>query len=153
MRANSNSTHDHLEWIKKVEVAKWESQRPADRSETAHHERMALLDRERLSTGKSVNDLESAIHQGEASVLYIKSCQNQVASDLDSLKSLCTTVSPKEVCNIVYRELGISWFAETGQPLRCVIQNRKSNDIIPVTLNENHNTYELANSLWGLFGK
>lgn len=114
---------------------------------------MALLDRERLSIGKSVNDLESAIHQGEASLFHIKSCQGQATHDLDSLKLHCTTVSPKEVCNIVYRELGISWFAETGQPIRCVIQNRKSNDIIPVTLNDNHNTYEVANSLWAHFGK
>lgn len=51
--------------MKRVETAKWESQRPADRSASRHAEEMSALERERFNLAKSINDLEGMIVQYE----------------------------------------------------------------------------------------
>jgi uncharacterized protein YlxW (UPF0749 family) len=51
--------------MKRVETAKWESQRPADRPASRHAEEMSALERERFNLAKSINDLEEMIVQYE----------------------------------------------------------------------------------------
>lgn len=52
-----------VEWMKRVEAAKWEATRPADKTEDRHAESMAELERERLVLCKAINELESNTHQ------------------------------------------------------------------------------------------
>ena len=47
-------------WIKKVEAAKWEAQRPAEKSELKHTERMNEAERERFTLVKQIDELELA---------------------------------------------------------------------------------------------
>jgi hypothetical protein len=47
-------------WIKKVEAAKWEAQRPTERSELKHTERMNEAERERFTLVKQIDELELA---------------------------------------------------------------------------------------------
>lgn len=55
-----------LEWMKRVEAAKWEATRPADRGEARHAERMSELDRQRFALAKQIDQLELATQQLES---------------------------------------------------------------------------------------
>lgn len=47
-------------WIKKVEAAKWEAQRPPEKSDLKHTERMNEAERERFTLVKQIDELELA---------------------------------------------------------------------------------------------
>lgn len=53
-------------WIKKVEAAKWEAQRPAEKSEQKHTERINEVERERFALVKHIDELELASQQFNA---------------------------------------------------------------------------------------
>lgn len=53
-------------WIKKVEAAKWEAQRPSEKSEQKHTERINEVERERFALVKHIDELELASQQFNA---------------------------------------------------------------------------------------
>lgn len=67
--------------MKRVEIAKWEAQRPADRPAVRHSEEMAALEKERFSLAKSINDLETAIIQYESVLASQKSTLTSLHDD------------------------------------------------------------------------
>lgn len=73
--------------MKKVEAAKWEAQRPADKIESKHSERMSESEKERYSKIKLINDLEMELQQAEASVALLKQSVAEYANRLERLKA------------------------------------------------------------------
>lgn len=78
-----------LGWVKKVEAAKWESNRPADKTEAHHSDRMNELEKERYSLIKSIDELELLQEQliegfkaSEQRLTHIKSQLNIVDSPM-----------------------------------------------------------------------
>ena len=60
-------------WIKRVEQAKLEAQRPVEKSEMKHAERMSVAEKERFQLAKTINDQELAVQQLETSIANLKS--------------------------------------------------------------------------------
>lgn len=79
--------------MKKVEAAKWEAQRPAEKLESRHSERMSEAEKERYSKIKLINGLEMELQQAEASIAIIKQSLVEYSSRLEHLKmaSMSTT--------------------------------------------------------------
>lgn len=50
-------------WIKKVEAAKWEAQRPSEKSEAKHAERISEVEKERFALVKQIEELELSTQQ------------------------------------------------------------------------------------------
>lgn len=67
-----------LVWIKKVEVAKYEAQRPPERSELKHAERMSEAEREKFQLIKAINDQELAVQQLDSAVAAAKAQLSKV---------------------------------------------------------------------------
>jgi hypothetical protein len=84
-----------LVWMKKVETAKWEAQRPIDKLEARHAERMGEAERERYSIIKSVNDLEAEVQKLEACLLQEK---NRIAN----MRSLTRELHENDTRNLEY---------------------------------------------------
>lgn len=98
--------------MKKVEAAKWEAQRPADRTAARHAEEMSVLERERFSLAKAINDLESSLVQYE-SVLAIQK------TTLGTLQAENAKHTRGEISKIEYgpcasAALSASWVASSG---------------------------------------
>lgn len=72
--------------MKKVEAAKWEAQRPIEKLESKHSERMSESEKERYSKIKRINELEMELQQAEASIALLKQTLSEYNSRLDSLK-------------------------------------------------------------------
>lgn len=74
--------------MKKVEAAKWEAQRPIEKSEAKHAERMSEVERERYIVLKQVNDyevevqkLEAYIHQEKRKIAELRAAARDLAQD------------------------------------------------------------------------
>lgn len=81
-------------WIKKVEAAKWEAQRPSEKNELKHIERISEAEKERFSLVKQIEELELSTQQF-TSVLeqaVIQASQLKEANE----KSKKLTISPIE---------------------------------------------------------
>ena len=81
-------------WIKKVEAAKWEAQRPSEKSELKHIERISEVEKERFALVKQIEELELSTQQ-YASVLeqaVVQASQLKEANE----KSNKLTISPIE---------------------------------------------------------
>ena len=50
-------------WIKKVEAAKWEAQRPSEKGELKHIERISEVEKERFSLVKQIEEFELSAQQ------------------------------------------------------------------------------------------
>lgn len=50
-------------WIKKVEAAKWEAQRPSEKSELKHIERISEIEKERFALAKQIEESELSTQQ------------------------------------------------------------------------------------------
>lgn len=84
----------YLVWIKKVEAAKWESQRPSEKSEQKHGERVSEAEKERFSLVKQIEEFELSTQQF-VSILdqaVIQSAHLREANE----KSKKLTISPVE---------------------------------------------------------
>lgn len=146
--------------MKKVEGAKWEAQRPADRSENAHAERMAQLDRDRYVLAKAVNELELGVQQEEATWNQIRERLSSIKHRCESLHSKESTFSEDRVRSMVYREMGLSWAIDDVQvdsqgrwensDLKCRIVSHKNNDVFTVVFEPRSNLYQDAARLWSL---
>lgn len=77
--------------MKKVESAKWEAQRPNDKTEFKHSERMSESEKERYSRIKLLNDLEMELQQAEASVLFQKQQISKYKRNFSDLKEKTMT--------------------------------------------------------------
>ena len=73
--------------MKKVEAAKWEAQRPADKAEFRHSERMSEAEKERYQRIKLLNRLEMELQQTEASVLHQKEQLKSFSEVTNELKT------------------------------------------------------------------
>lgn len=81
-------------WIKKVEAAKWEAQRPSERSELKHIERISEVEKERFSLVKQIDELELATQQFAA---LIDQATDQLAKfRLANEKSKQVVINPIE---------------------------------------------------------
>ena len=83
-----------LVWIKKVEAAKWEAQRPSEKNELKHIERISEAEKERFALVKQIGELELSTQQF-SSVLeqaVIKNAQLKESNE----KSKKLTISPIE---------------------------------------------------------
>lgn len=154
------------EWMRKVEGAKWEAQRPADRSEAAHAERMALLDKERYALGKSINELELAIQREEAVSAQTRTRSESINSRINAIGAEASELSRDRVRSLVFRgEIGLSWAIEEldsdknfkNQPNKCRVISKLHNDIHTITFPPNLcdgpqsnsvNAYESTKRLW-----
>lgn len=50
-------------WIKKVEAAKWEAQRPSEKSELKHIDRISEIEKERFALVKQIEESELSTQQ------------------------------------------------------------------------------------------
>jgi hypothetical protein len=73
--------------MKKVEAAKWEAQRPSEKIESKHSERMSDCEKERYSKIKLINGLEMELQQAEASIALIKRGLVDYGNRLEHLKT------------------------------------------------------------------
>lgn len=81
-------------WIKKVEAAKWDAQRPSEKSELKHIERISEVEKEKFALAKQIEEFELSAQQF-TSVLeqaIIQSSQLKEANE----KSKKITISPIE---------------------------------------------------------
>lgn len=79
--------------MKKVEAAKWEAQRPAEKLESKHSERMSECEKERYSKIKIINELEMELQQLEASIALLKQTRIEYTRQLERIRvSNMTTV-------------------------------------------------------------
>lgn len=145
--------------MKKVEAAKWEAQRPADRSEAAHVERMAALDRDRYILAKTVNDLELATQREEATREQLIQKLSATQRRLEELTLGATSLSEEKVRSMVFKEIGVSWALEElsgiteinewkQRSVKCRILSRNSNDVFPLEFGPYSNCYEDAHQIW-----
>lgn len=84
----------NLVWIKKVEAAKWEAQRPSEKNELKHIERISEAEKDRFALVKQIGELELSTQQF-ASVLeqaVVQASQLKEANE----KSKKFTISPIE---------------------------------------------------------
>ena len=58
-----NSILFNLVWIKKVEAAKWEAQRPSEKSELKHIDRISEIEKERFALVKQIEESELSTQQ------------------------------------------------------------------------------------------
>ena len=58
--------------MKKVESAKWDAQRPIEKLEIKHSERMTDSEKEKFALIKSINDIEMELQKLEASLALQK---------------------------------------------------------------------------------
>lgn len=136
--------------MKKVEGAKWEAQRPADRSEEAHAERMAAVDRERYVLSKAIDDLEMSIQREEAALAQFDQRSAAVAARTRSIAEEQNTLSSDRIRTLVFRsEMGISWALNgldaastisddgsldlVGKSLKCRVVSPGLNDVFTLT--------------------
>lgn len=136
--------------MKKVETAKWEAQRPADRPAARHSEEMSILERERFALARSINDLESSLVQYETVLSGQKTTLAQLRQD--NAAGAHEAASKLDHEWNLYRQLGIDWigFGAAGQ-VKCRIADAPRNDIHLLTLDNNTmSSVEQANLLWNL---
>lgn len=156
------------EWMKKVEAAKWEAQRPADRSEAAHAERMAQVERDRYALAKAVNDLELSLQKEEASRAHLVERIANVQEKLETIRNESGHLSEDRIRSLVFRQMGISWAMEElsavekvddwkDQPLKCRVLCRNSNDVYTLSFSAHShaqsNPFNDANVLWSHLAK
>jgi kinetochore protein Spc24 len=150
--------------MKKVEAAKWEAQRPADRSEAAHAERMAQLDRDRYTLAKGVNDLELAIQREDATLKQLTERLLTTTRRLNELEAGHTAFDENKIRSLVFKDMGVSWALEELDGvdqiggwreaiIKSRILSRRSNDVFTLTFNPNSNSFEDAHQMWNCLGK
>lgn len=81
-------------WIKKVEAAKWESQRPSEKSEQKHMERIGEIEKERFALVKQIEDFELSTQQFTA--ILAQSTDQAVRLKHANEKSSKLTINPIE---------------------------------------------------------
>ena len=153
----------YVEWMKKVEGAKWEAQRPADRSEAAHEERMVQLEKERMALAKSINDLEMAIQREESVYRQFLEHRMTIKRRTDELESEKSQIKENKLRVLWFRDMGLSWslddFKNTSSfeswkmtPLKCHILSRKTNNVFSLSFeplnSSKSNPFEDARCLW-----
>lgn len=137
--------------MKKVEGAKWEAQRPADRSEASQEERMSHLERERIALAKSVNELEMAIQREEMIQVQLQERASTIQRRLLKVEGEEGQLGEDRIRATVYRDLGVTWIWEEptlntllkgsltnnslwqSLPLKCRVVNRKRNDVFTLS--------------------
>ena len=149
--------------MKKVEGAKWEAQRPADRSEVAHEERMVQLEKERMALAKSINDLEMAIQREESVYRQFLEHRMTIKRRTDELESEKAQIKEDKLRVLWFRDMGLSWslddFKNTNSlenwkitPLKCHILSRKTNDVFSLSFeplnSPKSSPFEDARCLW-----
>lgn len=150
------------QWMKKVEAAKWEAQRPADRSEAVHAERMAQVERDRYTLAKSVNELELTVQKEEASRSHFKEKLEWTRHRNLQVAQNESIMSETKLRSLVYKELGVSWALDEllqqcqlekiddwkGALVKCRVLCRKSNDVYTLAFVPGSNTFEDARQIW-----
>lgn len=150
--------------MKKVEAAKWEAQRPADRTEATHAERMAKVERDRYSLAKLVNELELALQREEATRGQLTDRLAWVRQETKAMEEGSIQINEDKIMSLVFREMGISWIVDEATlakdrttwnnvPVKCRILSRKSNDVFTLLFSPNSNPFEDAHQIWEHLGK
>jgi len=138
--------------MKKVETAKWEAQRPADRPAARHSDEMSTLERERFSLARSINDLESTLTQYETVLAGQKSTLASLRQENQA--GVREPVSRLDVEWNLYKQLGIDWLetsAGGSGEAKCRIVDAGRNDIHIIRLeNDKMTSVEQASLLWQL---
>lgn len=138
--------------MKKVETAKWEAQRPADRPAARHADEMSTLERERFTLAKSINDLESTLTQYETVLAGQKSTLTQLREE--NVVGAKEPVSRMDMEWNLYRQFGLDWLETEGEGtagVRCRIVDASRNDIHILRLDDSQmGPVEQANMLWNL---
>lgn len=151
----------YLVWIKKVEAAKWESQRPSEKSEQKHGERVSEAEKERFSLVKQIEEFELSTQQF-VSILdqaVIQSAHLREANE----KSKKLTISPVEykfyfifiLCFSlqleIYRSLGIEWLSTSSEnSKKCRIRSAINNDVHSLEISQDNDLFQVTNRLWNL---
>ncbi len=141
--------------MKKVEAAKWDAQRPADRPAARHSEEMSTLERERFTLAKNINDLESSLVEYESVLASQKSTLIHLQEE--------NAMSSKEVASRadlewnLYKQLGIDWIPDGAElsaksPIvKCRVVDQERNDIHIISLDDSKmSAVDQANLLWSL---
>lgn len=154
--------------MRKVDGAKWEAMRPADKSEEAHAERMGTLEREHFALGKATTELELAVQREEAALAALRERAASVAERTRALGAEAATPGVDGIRSQLYRQnLGLHWLLDDasdacgladfgGRALRCVVNSQSQNDVftldIPAAPHAERvaNQCALASSLWAL---
>lgn len=135
--------------MKKVETAKWEAQRPADRPAARHADEMSTLERERFTLAKSINDLESTLTQYETVLAGQKSTLAHLREE--NVVGAREPVSRMDMEWNLYRQLGLDWLETEGGSVRCRIVDAARNDIHILRLDDSvMGSVDQANMLWRL---
>lgn len=154
--------------MKKVEGAKWEAQRPADKSETVQTERMVQLEKERMALAKTVNDLELVLQQEESTYNQLLDRLTEVRRRMEALNAERSSINDHKIRAAVYRDLGLSWVMDDlgglstleewrDRTLKCRIVAHRSNDIFTLSFapaaTSLSNAFEDANQAWKMLSK
>lgn len=138
--------------MKKVEAAKWEAQRPADRPAARHSEDMSNLERERFNLAKSINDLEASVVQFEGVLASQKSTLAHLQDENGPAGR--EGLSRIELEWNLYKQLGIDWIeggSAAEQVVRCRVKDVARNDIHLVDLDSQKlGAVQQADLLWSL---
>lgn len=148
-----------LGWIKKVEAIKWESQRPLDKTEVKHNERMNEIEKERFILVKSIDDVELSTQQLSSQIKSQEQKLNHLKTQVIAADS--PMMSQEQYVNLIffrlqfemYRSLGIEWLENEikGQyKLKCRIRSKANNDIFTFALEDYNNMYFCTNYIWDL---
>ena len=146
-----------IEWMRKVEAAKWEAQRPADRTEQRHSDHMSEAERERFSLAKSINELELATQQYEAILVQQKEKLEALRTENGRLAQ--RKPGPLDLQIEIYRGLGFEWLDDPSSydPLlsstKCRVKSTGKNDVYSVVLDGATSIFDQTNQLWRAVGK
>jgi len=148
--------------MKKVETAKWEAQRPADKTEAQHAERMAQSERESYSLAKSVNDLELRVQQAESARAQLQERISSAQRRIETVIKGEGSVRESDLKRMMYRELGISWVLPDeidsiskddwrSVSIKCRVLARRKNDVYTLTFDDpKSDPCKDADRLWSL---
>ena len=157
------SSRDNLhQWIKKVEAAKWEAQRPANRSVAAHAERMAQVERERYALAKAVNDSELAVQREETQRSHLREKLEWTRQRNHQMTQNESAMNETKLRSLVYKELGISWAIDEllqqqkissvsdwqTASVKCRVLCKRSNDVYTLASEPGSNCFDDARQIW-----
>ncbi|KAK9472243.1 Spc24 subunit of Ndc80-domain-containing protein [Dipodascopsis tothii] len=143
--------HDILRSLaRQLDLAKSAGQLNAADAGDAHSRRMDELEREKFGLAKTINDLEAAHHNTEASLARLKDQLAQLeAEDVHAVESGLQQDSTILLIKI-YRSLGITFEKDEMGDFTKAIVRSANNDLHVLPLDKTYSSFFTANYLWDM---
>ncbi|KAK9467685.1 Spc24 subunit of Ndc80-domain-containing protein [Lipomyces arxii] len=136
---------------RRLELAKTAATAPSSPARRSHTEKLLDLDRKKFSLAKSINELESAYHSSETTLL-------RLSEELDHLRNehvMAVESNAQQDSTVlllkVYRLLGIS-LEEDGKGVysKAVVRAKQNNDVHILSLDRTYSNFFISNYLWDM---